>query len=94
MQPGGDPGSLYNLTSLRDGQLDFALTQSDWQKAAYEGSRFFASAGPMSDLRAVMSLYPEAITILARSGSGIVQVNDLIGKRVDVGPPRPAAARR
>jgi TRAP transporter TAXI family solute receptor len=90
--PEATPGSLCNLTSLRDGQLDFALTQSDWQKAAYEGSRFFGRAGPISDLRAVMSLYPEAITILARSGSGIARFSDLPGKRVDIGPP--ASGRR
>lgn len=90
--PEATPGSLYNLVSLRDGQLDFALTQSDWQKAAYEGSGFFGQAGPMPELRAVMSLYPEAITVLARAGSGIAGLDDLPGKRVDIGPP--ASGRR
>jgi TRAP transporter TAXI family solute receptor len=90
--PEATPGSLYNLTSLRDGQLDFALTQSDWQEAAYQGTKFFARTGPMSNLRAVMSLYPEAITILARPGAGIERLSDLPGKRVDIGPP--ASGRR
>ena len=52
--PEATSGSLYNLAALRNGQLDFALVQSDWQRAAYEGTDAFATAGPMTDLRSVM----------------------------------------
>jgi TRAP transporter TAXI family solute receptor len=90
--PESTPGSLYNLVALRNGQLDFALTQSDWQRAAYEGTGFFAASGPMVNLRSVMSLYPETITILARPGSDIATLADIAGKRVDIGPP--ASGRR
>jgi uncharacterized protein len=85
--PEATPGSLYNLMALRDGQLDFALVQSDWQRFAYEGEERFAKTGPIADLRSVMSLYPEAITVLARPNIGIAEFKDLIGKRVDIGHP-------
>ena len=90
--PEATPGSIYNLAALRDRQLDFALVQSDWQRYAYEGTESFAAAGPMTDMRSVMSLYPEAITVLASRSSGIAQIADLPGKRVDVG--HPASGRR
>jgi TRAP transporter TAXI family solute receptor len=85
--PEATPGSFYNLVALREGQLDFALVQSDWQRDAYEGSGAFADTGPMSDLRSVMALYPEAVTVLARRDAGIARIADLRGKRVDVGQP-------
>jgi TRAP transporter TAXI family solute receptor len=90
--PEATPGTLYNLEALRDHQLDFALVQSDWQKAAYAGTGTFAASGPMTDLRSVMSLYPEALTILARPEAGITRLADLKDKRVDIGPP--ASGRR
>ena len=80
-------GSLYNLAMLRQGQLDFAFIQSDWQSAALEGTGPFASDGPMTDLRSVMALYPEMITVVARRDGGIETVSDLIGKRLDIGQP-------
>jgi uncharacterized protein len=80
-------GSLYNLVALRDGQLDFAIVQSDWQKHALEGTSVFATRGPDIRLRAVMSLHPEPFTILARADAGITDIYNLIGKRVDIGHP-------
>lgn len=90
--PEATPGSLYNLEALREHQLDFGLVQSDWQKSAYEGTDLFADTGPMTDLRTVMSLYPEALTVLAGRESGITRLADLTGKRIDIGPP--ASGRR
>ena len=80
-------GSIYNLSVLRSGELDFALVQSDWQRAAYEGSGLFSEFGPMRDLRSVISLYPETVTILASPNSGIEKSADLAGKTVDIGRP-------
>jgi TRAP transporter TAXI family solute receptor len=79
-------GSIYNLKMLAQGELDFALAQSDWQLAAYEGTGPF-SGNPMSNLRSVMSLYPEVVTILAGRDSGIYKSQDLPGKRLDIGLP-------
>jgi TRAP transporter TAXI family solute receptor len=71
---------------LAKGELDFAFAQSDWQLAAYEGTGAFAGRA-MTNLRSVMSLYPETITILAGRDSGIFTANDLLGKRIDIGLP-------
>lgn len=79
-------GSLYNLAMLRDAEFDFALVQSDWQRAAYEGTGPFASDGPATWLRSVGSLYSEPITIVARNDPTLREAADLEGRRVDIGP--------
>jgi len=85
--PDPTSGSIYNLDALREGHVDFALVQSDWQRQAVEGTGPFAEAGPMTGLRSVMGLYPEAITVLARTGLEIETAEDLLGRRVDIGHP-------
>jgi uncharacterized protein len=80
-------GSLYNVAALRDGQLDVAMVQSDWQGHAMNGTSVFAQAGPNTRLRSIMSLYPEPFTVIARRDAGIEEAGDLVGKRVDIGHP-------
>ncbi len=79
-------GSIYNLKMLDKGELDFAFAQSDWQLAAYMGTGPFLG-NAMPNLRSVMSLYPEVVTILAGRDSGIYRPQDLPGKRIDIGLP-------
>ncbi len=90
--PDPTSGSRYNLRALQSGELDFAYAQSDWQRDIYDGTGPYAGTGPMTDLRSVMSLYGETLTILVRADSGIQSFDDLRDKRVDLGPP--ASGRR
>ena len=85
--PDPSSGSLYNLSMLKKGELDFALVQSDWHRYAYEGKDIFSGQAAMTGLRSVMGLYPEAITIIVSAESGINSLADLIGKRIDMGFP-------
>lgn len=80
------PGSVYNLERLRDGDLDFALAQSDAHFAAYRGEGNW-SGSPFTELRSVMALYPELATLLVRPDAGIASLADLKGKRINVGNP-------
>jgi TRAP transporter TAXI family solute receptor len=77
------PGSVYNVEALRSGELEFALVQSDVAFAAYNGEGGFAGV-PFRDLRSVLPLYSELVTIVARPE--IHQLADLRGKRINVGP--------
>ncbi|MBP1804734.1 TAXI family TRAP transporter solute-binding subunit [Rubellimicrobium aerolatum] len=88
--PETTPGSIYNLLALRQGQLDLAIVQSDWQRAAWEGRPPLDA--PMTELRSVLSLHEEQATLLARGGAGIAGFGDLRGRRLDLGPP--ASGRR
>ena len=80
-------GSVYNLNTIRAGELDMGVAQSDWQYHAYNGTSKFADAGPNKELRAVFSVHPEPFTVVARKDSGIKTFGDLKGKRVNIGNP-------
>ncbi|MCG8436077.1 MAG: TAXI family TRAP transporter solute-binding subunit, partial [Gammaproteobacteria bacterium] len=82
-------GSVYNINTIRAGELDMGVAQSDWQVHAYNGSGkdSFKKAGPFKELRAVFSVHPEPVSIVARKDSGIKHVSDLVGKRVNIGNP-------
>lgn len=80
-------GSVYNINTIRAGELDFGVAQSDWQYHAYNGTSKFKNAGAFKDLRAVFSVHPEPFTVVARADSGIKNFSDLQGKRVNIGNP-------
>jgi TRAP transporter TAXI family solute receptor len=81
-------GSVYNVNTMRSGELDMGVVQSDVQYNALNGEgEEFEGAGPFEDLRAVFSVHPEPFTVVARADSGIESFDDLQGKRVNVGNP-------
>ncbi|HWE18050.1 MAG TPA: TAXI family TRAP transporter solute-binding subunit [Hyphomicrobiaceae bacterium] len=80
-------GSAFNINTIKAGELDFGLSQSDVQYNALKGQAQFKEAGPYSDLRAVYSVHPEPFTVLARKDLGAKSFMDLKGKRVNVGNP-------
>ncbi|GAB3481810.1 TAXI family TRAP transporter solute-binding subunit [Marinomonas epiphytica] len=80
-------GSIYNINTIREGELEMGVAQSDWQYHAYNGTSKFSDKGAFKDLRAVFSVHPEPFTVVARADSGIKSFEDLKGKRVNVGNP-------
>jgi TRAP transporter TAXI family solute receptor len=80
-------GSVYNINAIRTSELDMGVAQSDWQYHAYNGTGkdSFKQAGPFKELRAVFSVHPEPISIVARKDANIKHVSDLVGKRVNIG---------
>ena len=80
-------GSIYNINTIRAGELEFGVAQSDWQYHAFNGTSKFEDQGKFEDLRAVFSVHPEPVTIIARGDAGISNVTDLKGKRVNIGNP-------
>ncbi|HCM1362520.1 TPA: TAXI family TRAP transporter solute-binding subunit [Vibrio parahaemolyticus] len=80
-------GSIYNINTIRAGELDLGIAQSDWQYHAYNGTSQFAENGPFKELRAVFSVHPEPFTVVARQDSNIKTFDDLKGKRVNIGNP-------
>ena len=80
-------GSVYNTRTIREGELDFGVVQSDVQSAALEGVRAFEDDEPYTDLRAVFSVHPEPVQVMVRNDSGINSVSDMKGKRVNIANP-------
>lgn len=79
-------GSVYNINTIKAGELEFGVAQSDWQYHAYNGTSKFAD-NPFPEVRAVFSVHPEPFTLLVRGDSGIESFEGLEGKRVNVGNP-------
>lgn len=80
-------GSVYNTRTIRQNELDFGVVQSDVQAAALAGKGKFADDGPYPELRALFSVHPEPMHLMARADSGIRQVQDLKGKKVNIANP-------
>jgi TRAP transporter TAXI family solute receptor len=79
--------SVYNVNTIRAGELDLGVAQSDVQYNSYNGVSNFADQGAFEDLRAVFSVHPEPFTVVARADAGVSTFDDLKGKRVNVGNP-------
>lgn len=80
-------GSVFNVNTIKAGELDLGMAQSDVQYNALKGEAGFKSAGAYGDLRAVFSVHPEPFTVLARKELNAKSFTDLKGKRVNVGNP-------
>lgn len=78
-------GSIANVRNVNSGKVDSALAQADVVAWAYGGERMFDREGYAINLRAIASLYPEAVQLVATRESGIEKVEDLRGKRISVG---------
>mgnify|MGYP000512983407 CR=1 FL=1 len=79
-------GSVYNVNTIKEGELEFGVAQSDIQYNAYNGVVQFED-GAFEGLRAVFSVHPEPFTVVARADAGITTFDDLKGKRVNIGNP-------
>jgi len=80
-------GSVFNVNSVMSGDLEFGIVQSDRQYQAWNGLAEWKDKGPQKDLRAVFSIHPESITLVAAEDAGIKTIQDLRGKRVNIGNP-------
>ncbi|SEL00723.1 TAXI family TRAP transporter solute-binding subunit [Halomonas daqiaonensis] len=79
-------GSVANINGIKSGQLDMGVAQSDVQYQAYNGTGNF-EGDAFEELRAVFRVHGEPLTLLARADSGIEELDDLEGKRVNIGNP-------
>ena len=80
-------GSVYNTRTIRQGELDFGVVQSDVQAAAISGTGKFADDGAYPELRSLFSLHPEPLHVMARADAGINSVDDFAGKKVNIANP-------
>jgi hypothetical protein len=80
-------GSVFNVNGISGGDLEFGIVQSDSLYQAWNGLAEWKERGPQRDLRAVFSIYSEAVTIVAAQDAGIFKINDLRHKRVNIGNP-------
>lgn len=79
-------GSAYNANTIKAGELEFGMVQSDVQFNSWKGLGAFKD-NTFADMRAVFSVHPEPFTVLSRKEAGVTKFDELKGKRVNVGNP-------
>jgi TRAP transporter TAXI family solute receptor len=77
-------GSLANIEAIAAGHVDSGFAQSDIAYWAHTGTTIYLETGKVEGIRAIASLYPESIHLVARKGSNIRSILDLAGKRVSL----------
>jgi uncharacterized protein len=80
-------GSVFNINTIKAGELDMGVAQSDVQFNAAKGVANFQKDGPFKELRAVFALHPEPVTVVARKEANVKSFADFKGKRFNVGNP-------
>lgn len=80
-------GSVFNVNAVMNGDLEFGIVQSDRQYQAINGMAEWKDKGPQKDLRAVFSIHPESVTLVAAVDAGVKNIKDLKGKKVNIGNP-------
>jgi hypothetical protein len=79
-------GSVFNINTIKAGELDMGVAQSDVHFNAAKGLNQFKD-GAFSEMRAVFSLHPEPFTVVARKEADAKGFADFKGKRFNVGNP-------
>ncbi len=79
-------GSIANLESIHNKDVELGIVQSDLLYYAYNGTEIFSDAGMDKKLRVLLSLHFEPFTIVARKNTKITVFDDLKGKRIYIGP--------
>lgn len=80
-------GSVFNVNTIKAGELDLGVVQSDVGYNAYNGEGQFKDAGAYDKLRSVFSIHPEPFTVVVNKDAGVKAFEDLKGKRFNVGNP-------
>ncbi|PHR73446.1 MAG: C4-dicarboxylate ABC transporter substrate-binding protein [Arcobacter sp.] len=79
-------GSVYNINTIKNKELDFGIAQSDVVYQASRGNGKFKGK-KVSKLRSVMAIYPELLALVTRKDSNIYKLSDIKGKRINLGNP-------
>jgi uncharacterized protein len=80
-------GSVFNVNTIKAGELDLGFAQSDVHFNAVRGVNQFKDAGAYGDLRAVFSVHPEPFTVVARKEANVANFDGFKGKRFNIGNP-------
>lgn len=80
--------SAENLNLLQSGRGEIGFSLADSVSDAWAGKAEAGFKKPLDKLRAIASIYPNYIQIVALADANIKTLDDLKGKRISVGAPR------
>lgn len=79
-------GSVYNINTIKNGELDFGIAQSDTVYQASQGIGKFEDK-KVEKLKSVIAIYPELLALVTRKDANINSIADVKGKRINLGNP-------
>jgi uncharacterized protein len=86
-QPRVTSGFLYNLDNVRLGALDLGVVRSDVQFQAIKKQGIFKYKDvTYENIRSLFSLHISSFTLIASQNSKIRTLDDLVNKRINIGP--------
>ena len=80
-------GSVANANAVQSGQMESGISQSDVNDWAFNATGLFEGRPKATKLRVIANLFPEHIHVIVSARSGITAVEQLKGKRVNMGLP-------
>ena len=80
-------GSVYNINAIKNKNFNFAISQSDTIYQALNGKKSFKN-NDFKKLRSVIAIHPELLTFVVNKKSGIKTIEDIKGKRINIGNPK------
>jgi len=85
-------GSRENLQLLKSGKIDLALIQSNIAEDAFSGQGAYKDELPYLNLRQILNLHDEVLTIIAKDDDKIKVFADIAGKKISNGNPNSASS--
>ena len=79
-------GGAANVIGVTENKLNVAFSFSDVVDDAWKGEESFKAKGPIRNIRALASLFPEPTQFAVFADSGITDISQLKGKKITPGP--------
>lgn len=80
-------GTAATIEALRDGRFDIGIVPSDVLAATMDGQGSYAAWDSVTEPRVLFVGHADVLTVVTHRGSGIQTVEDLRGKRINIGSP-------
>ncbi|MBA7500130.1 hypothetical protein ES704_02883 [subsurface metagenome] len=79
--------SVANINLIWKHEIESGLTQNNLSDWAYNSTKLYAGKESVKNLRAIASLFPEHMHIVAQKSANITKIDDIRGKKVSVSSP-------
>ena len=79
-------GSFQNVQDVASGEVDVAVATADVVLNGYNGTGKFAEIGALDNICVIGAVYTSVLSGVTLKSSNFKYINELVGKRVAVGP--------
>jgi uncharacterized protein len=80
-------GGVENVRRMVGGEFDTAWAQINVMEEVWTGKGMFAGQKPYRDMRGIIFIGDQAISVITLAKSPIKTFSDMVGKKINIGPP-------